>query len=485
MKAQRTRMRRSAWLEGSTLEGLEGRLVLSSFGALGLGGTGLAASLSSVGVETALAPAGGLDHGAGFGWGDAQAAGSSQLQKDIQALETEYQTLAAGSGVTVADLAKLSTDDQAIAKAGLRLDGQASQKVTGELAAAVAGGAAITQSQTDFVALFADTSVSQVDIDKAFTDLVQTIGDSKVTSADLQAVATDQQAIQTDLGSQPAGQDAGFGLKGMPGAVGLGPFGTTLTASLSNLGVVTMSANDGGHQVDSGLGFGPGFGGGLERGFGRAFAQGHGLAFGGDMGQTAQPSQLAIDQMALHTEVQTIAGSSGVTAADLTNLGSDSRAIATSGVKLDGQGLAKVTSELATAVAGGGDTTQAKTDFNALFANSSTSSTITDKAFNDMIVAIQHSNITGADLQSISADQQAVQNDIGNAGGGATDSGSASSAATTTTGGSATTSTTGSTTATGSAQSTTPTTATTLSAAKLSRFAARHSHHVARRHARL
>jgi hypothetical protein len=166
------------------------------------------------------------------------------------------------------------------------------------------------------------------------------------------------------------------------------------------------------------------------------------------MSQSTQASQIQTDQNALQTDLQTIASSSGVTAADLANLGSDSQVIAGSGVKLDGPSLTKVTSELATAVTGGADASQAKSDFNALFANSSISQTTVDKAFNDMTVAIQHSNVTSANLQTVAAAQQVVQADIGNLRNGVT--GSSSIVATSSTSASSSSSAAGATAGTGS-----------------------------------
>jgi hypothetical protein len=73
--------------------------------------------------------------------------------------------------------------------------------------------------------------------------------------------------------------------------------------------------------------------------------------------------------------------------------------------------LQKTVSELATAVAGGADTTQAKTDFNALSSGSNVAQATIDKTFNDLVQTIQDSKITAADLTSLAADQAAIQAD--------------------------------------------------------------------------
>ena len=96
---------------------------------------------------------------------------------------------------------------------------------------------------------------------------------------------------------------------------------------------------------------------------------------------------------------------------DLTNLVTDSQTIAGAGLRLDPQSLDKVVNELVTAVAAGTDTTQAKTDFNALFSGSNVAQTSIDKTFNDLVQTIQDSKITAADLTTLAADQTAIQTD--------------------------------------------------------------------------
>ena len=107
--------------------------------------------------------------------------------------------------------------------------------------------------------------------------------------------------------------------------------------------------------------------------------------------QNTQVAQLNTDLQKLQTELQSLALKSRVTIVDITNLTTDGQTIAGAGFRINPQSLQKTVSELATAVAGGGDTTQAKTDFNALFSGSSVAQTTIDKAFSDLVQTIQDS----------------------------------------------------------------------------------------------
>src|SRR5208283_3245132 len=108
------------------------------------------------------------------------------------------------------------------------------QKSVSELVTAVAGGAATTQAQTDFNALFTGSTVAQSTITKTFNDLVQTIQESKITTADLSAVAADQAAVQSDLNNLPGG-GRGFG-GDQALLVGSGSLSSNLASSLSSAG---------------------------------------------------------------------------------------------------------------------------------------------------------------------------------------------------------------------------------------------------------
>ena len=86
----------------------------------------------------------------------------SKLQTDVKALETELQSLAAKSGLSIADLENLVSDGQAFNQAGFYFNFQSLDKVVSELATAVAAGSSTgqAQAQTDFTALFSNSSVS-------------------------------------------------------------------------------------------------------------------------------------------------------------------------------------------------------------------------------------------------------------------------------------------------------------------------------------
>jgi hypothetical protein len=125
-----------------------------------------------------------------------------------------------------------------------------------------------------------------------------------------------------------------------------------------------------------------------------------------------QTSQTDAAWRTLQTEIQGLAAKSDVTVADLSALASDSQAIATAGGGLKADGLQTVLGTLAAAVAGGGDTTQAQADFNALFSGSTVDQATIDKTFTDLVQTIKDSNITADDASLIASDQAAVQADF-------------------------------------------------------------------------
>ncbi len=179
---------------GAMVEALEQRVVLSDWG----GGNLLGSALNSIGVVTGpvVVPAQSTSSGQ-----------VSQLETDIQALQKELAGLAASSGLTVADLTALASDSQAIAQAGARVDVKALDSAVNELATALTAGTSTTQAQTDFQAVFANTSVPAATVTQAFNDLTTAIKASGITSTDLATVAKDQAAIQTDLANLHKGGD--------------------------------------------------------------------------------------------------------------------------------------------------------------------------------------------------------------------------------------------------------------------------------------
>ena len=131
-----------------------------------------------------------------------------------------------------------------------------------------------------------------------------------------------------------------------------------------------------------------------------------GVVTGGDFGgpassyyspwasQNTQIAQLNTDLQKLQTELQSLAAKSGITIVDITNLTTDGQSIAGAGFWINPQNLQKSVSELVTAVASGAATTQAKTDFNALFSGSNVAQSTIDKTFNDLVQTIQDSKVT-------------------------------------------------------------------------------------------
>ena len=109
---------------------------------------------------------------------------------------------------------------------------------------------------------------------------------------------------------------------------------------------------------------------------------------------------------------ESLAGKSGVTIADLESLTIDSQAIAQAGFHFDVKSLNSVISELANAVAGGTSTSQAQTDFTALFSGSSVSTTTINTTFTDLVQTIQDSAVTTTDLSTVAADEAAIQADL-------------------------------------------------------------------------
>jgi hypothetical protein len=139
---------------------------------------------------------------------------------------------------------------------------------------------------------------------------------------------------------------------------------------------------------------------------------GHDESWAASQNSTFQ--QLNTDRQALATELQTLAAKSGVTVADLQSLATDTQAIAQAGFHFQSKTLQPVISELATAVAGKSSTTQAQTDFTALFSGSSVSSTVITTTFNDLVKVIGDSAVTPTDLTTVASDQAAIQTDLNN-----------------------------------------------------------------------
>ena len=383
----------------------------------------------------------------------------SKLGTDLQALRTELESLAGKSGVTIADLESLTVDSQAIAQADFHFGVKSLNSVISELATAVAGGTSTSQAQTDFTALFSsNSSVSATTISTTFTDLVQTIHDSAVTTTDLSTVATDEAAIQTDLSKLPIAWFPGVepwldGVGIAPAAITVAPTVVTTIPDPASLNTVPPAIT-----VPPGLILPTPVTGPLAITVSppitvpsiisptsitlppaiivSPFGAGSLLGALSSVGVVTSPviasppitmlppvtasasgpfSQLQADVQKLESELQSLAAKSAVTIADLENLENDGLAISQAGFYFNLQSLDKVVSELATAVAGGTSTTQAQTDFTALFGSKSSVSTMTiTTAFNDLVKAVQDSKVLPGDLTTVAADQAAIQADLKN-----------------------------------------------------------------------
>ncbi len=123
------------------------------------------------------------------------------------------------------------------------------------------------------------------------------------------------------------------------------------------------------------------------------------------------PPQTASDWQGLENEVVSLGFKSGVTVADLSNLDSDLAAIGNDWSSINSQGLWPVVSELASAVAGGTSTTQAQTDWSALFAGSGVAQSVVDQTLSDLVQTIQDSHVTTTDLAAVAGDETAFIND--------------------------------------------------------------------------
>ena len=143
---------------------------------------------------------------------------------------------------------------------------------------------------------------------------------------------------------------------------------------------------------------------------GIGFDLNHGLNSGTD----ANIAQFKTDVQKLRADLTGIAAKSGVTIADIINLVTDSRAIASAGAKLDQTALTKAVTDLANAVAGGGDTTAARAEFNALFIGTSILQATIDKTYADIVQTVIDSKVTPTDINTITADRIAIQTDLNN-----------------------------------------------------------------------
>jgi hypothetical protein len=445
-RRNRIRARRSAL----GCETLENRVVLTAYA----GPSSLLGSLSYVGVVTTPIESVNVPElpihpvpataTAAFPFGEGISTAWAKLRTDLQTLETELQTLAAKSGLTVADLENLTNDSEAIGKAGFYFAASALNPVISELAVAVAGNASTSQAQSDFTGLFTGSTVSSTTITNTFNDLVKAIQDSAVTTSDLSTVAADEAAIQSDFPKIPspmipAGQTWLDQVGSVPGALSLATQVTSATAAMASPilpivppqpiivsrfgGVSLLGSLSSVGVVTSPVFVPPTVGGPVPLGVSPASSVPP-MESAAAAAVTVLPNipvtssgawaQLQADVQKLHAELVCLAEKSGLTIADEQSLANDAQAITQAGFYFKESALDPVISELAVAVAGGNSTSQALTDFTALFSGSSVSSTTITNTFNDLVKAIKDSGVTTNDLSTVAADQAAIQADLKN-----------------------------------------------------------------------
>ena len=115
---------------------------------------------------------------------------------------------------------------------------------------------------------------------------------------------------------------------------------------------------------------------------------------------------------AIGNEFASLAGKSGVTIADLSNLAADLTAIDPGWSAINYQGIWPVVDELATAVTAGTSTAQAEADWNTVFAPSGAAQPVINRFFADFVQTIQDSHITSADLATLASDEMAFIQDV-------------------------------------------------------------------------
>jgi hypothetical protein len=414
-KIDRLRARRRNRQDALDCEVLEGRVVLSSGG-----GGSLLSSLAYVGVVTSPIVVPKLPVGPVFPFaGGTASTAVGQLNSDIQVLWTELQTLAAKSDVTIADLQSLTGDYQSISQAAFHFTTSSLNTVMSELASAVAGGTSTTQAQADFTALFQGSSVSSTVITSTFNDVVTAITDSHVTTADLATVAKDEGAIQSDISNlpwraQPQAESVADITANVPVGViqpisiAVPPIGTSVPPIVFQPPIIF-----GPQPIGPRVSLNAGLFGSLNY-VGVATSPVVVISASSTVGSNSTSTFKAAEQ-ALQTELQTLAAKSGLTIADLESLALDDQSIAEAGFRFNPQKLNPVISELATAVAGDTSTSQAQTDFTALFNGSSVSSTLITSTFNDLVKAITDSKVTAADLTTVASDESAIKSALNSA----------------------------------------------------------------------
>ena len=144
-------------------------------------------------------------------------------------------------------------------------------------------------------------------------------------------------------------------------------------------------------------------------------------------------AQAQTDEEALQTELQGLASKSGVTASDLTQLNTDSQALAAGLNGVSTVSLQKALSVLAAAAKGSTTISPAaaSSEFAGLFPAADQAAATT--VYNDLVKIVNDSGVTSPDLTTVASDQAAIQTDLNNLRGGSSNGTTISAGASTTT----------------------------------------------------
>ncbi len=269
-----------------------------------------------------------------------------------------------------------------------------------DLASAATGSTTVTSASasSEFAGLFPTSD--QAAATSVYHDLVKIVTDSGVSGTDLGTVAADEATIQADLTSlQNGGPGAGGGHGG--GGGGGGGSGRLLTSILNTIGVMSSPINTAPTNPPA--------------------------------SSNTLVAQLQTDEEALQTELQGLASKSGVTASDLTQLNTDSQALAAGLNGVSTVSLQKALSDLAAAAKGSTTISPAaaSSEFAGLFPAADQAAATT--VYNDLVKIVNDSGVTSPDLTTVASDQAAIQTDLNNLRGGSSNGTTISAGASTTT----------------------------------------------------
>jgi len=309
----------------------------------------------------------------GSGSTSTSSAKSTAVAGARQALRAAVLAVETKSGTTVAQLSAIETAFRAV-RADRLAPGSRSALTTFENSLVTAGAAgAALPTLAAFEALFTGTPTAQqtTDLTAAYNALTAAVTSSNITSADITSVTTAYNNFLTAVGS-------------------------TSTAAYPLISLVT------------GQGGGHGEGGRGDRG---GHEGGGGGGHHGDQGEVGTPSTAASAAIqALRTAVRAIEARSGVTVGDLTAITTAFGAVRADGLTPGSRAaLTAFEDTLVRENAAGtltADSATLLTQFEALDTATPTAQQTTDltTAFNALVTAVAHSNITSADITTITTD---------------------------------------------------------------------------------